>query len=104
MVLFVHTGKHHANFGMVPYPSKRPLGRSALFICLIPYGLDLFRGFSTKVASPKRFHDHNTNPLGSSISEAFPASLVLLVKIVVLNLAEIPVIVVRKKPGKEEAE
>jgi hypothetical protein len=82
------------NLRMVPDPAKRPFGRCPSDIGSVPDLFDLSRHVGGQKTSPKRLHDDHAKALGSCIEKPRLAGLRVFIHVVVLDLAEIPRVVV----------
>jgi hypothetical protein len=90
MKFLVHPGEHNRNFGMVPDPSESPFGRSAADRCILPDFFNISGHLPAKVATTEGFHDHDCEPVFGGVFESFCPCLIILIKIIVLDLTELP--------------
>ena len=91
----IHAGEDNRHLRLVVEPAEGPFcGRPAASAVLH----DLFcagRQHVHKLSAPQRLHDHDGNPFCGGSTEAVYSGLGNLIKIVVLNLAEIPVVILQ---------
>ena len=89
----IHAGKHAGHFRLVPEPLKRPLRRSMLPVrrTIREGSYSSVRQVIDQFSAAKRFHYYYRDALRSCIIKPCPSCLARLVKIIVLDLAEIPV-------------
>ena len=88
----VHAGKHHRDLLLIPKPQECPLGR-AVMGRMVPEGLHgILRKLGNQLTSPERLHDHDRDPLAVGIFQPPSSCLRMLIHIIILDLAEIPVI------------
>ena len=90
----VHAGKHHLHPRLVPQPAQAPLGGGpAALGHPLPGGR---RQAGDQPPAPQRLHDDDRDAPGRGGLQPFAAGLGVLVQVVVLDLAEIPVVGVQQ--------
>ena len=95
----VHAGQHAGHLQLVPQPAQRPLGGGPGAGAAGEQPAGLLGQQVHQLAAPQRLHDDHRQPPGRGRLQPGPAGLAVLVHIVVLDLAEIPVIAVQQ-PGE----
>ena len=93
----IHAGEDAGHLRLIPEPLEGPLRggtlhgicRESLF-CAVGQGV-------YQLAAPQRLHDDHGNAFVCGVMQSFPSRLCMLVQIIVLNLAEIPVISINQR-------
>ena len=95
MGLLVEAREDRAHAGVVPDPVEGPGGRAPLDAGRGDRLGDLGRQPPGEGAAAQGLHHHDAEALRRRVLESLAAGLVMLVHVVVLDLAEVPGIVVR---------
>ena len=91
----IHTRQNDRDLLLIIQPAKPPLGRRPAATALFHSRESSFRKHIYKFASPKRLHDDDRYALGGSCAKTADARLGDLIQIVILDLTEVPVVVVQ---------
>ena len=91
----IHAGEHHGHLRLVEKPAEGPRRRGpAAAVCR-----DRFPGSCRQQAhqssAPQRFHDNHRDSFGGGGLQARGSGLGVLVQIIILDLAEIPVVILQ---------
>ena len=90
----VHAGQHHRHPRLVPQPAQPPAGGGPAALGHPLLGRR--RQAGDQPSAPQRFHDDDRDALGRGGLQSPAAGLGVLVQIVVLDLAEVPVVGVQQ--------
>ena len=91
----IHAGKDDCHFRLVVEPAESPLGGAPAAAALLHDFFGVSGKHVDQFPTPKRFHDHYRDSLCSSSLETVHTCLRNLVQVIVLNLTEIPVIIIQ---------
>src|SRR5699024_11399252 len=84
------------DLGLVPKPAQRPLGRAPAPLTLAKQAAGPFGQQVDQFAAAQRFHNDDREPSGGGSLQSGPSGLTVLVHIIVLDLAEIPIIAIQQ--------
>src|SRR5690554_770716 len=94
MGLFIHTGEDNRQLRVIPDPAQSPFSRTPFKLGPLIYFLNPFRYLLGKKTSPQGLHYRNPQASTGCILQSFPASLAILIKVVILYQTKFPGIII----------
>ena len=88
----VHAGQNAGDLRLIPQPTERPLGRRSGHGMCGKFVNGRLRQVVDQFSAPEGFHDNYGDSFGSGVLQTTAAGLGVLIHVVILDLAEIPVI------------